>query len=181
MGQGGKAQIFNWMERKQRRLNNMADEYEFSYDCRDPAVLRKLLEIKTDQCRAMGWREMFAERWVRAMFEQMLELREEVATGVLSALRVNGEIVAVDFSLRSDSIYAGWIIAYDPAWSQLSPGESGGAMSSKQSLTAASPASISVRAWTSSSDASPPASGHCWKAPSQSREPEPECSYPLST
>jgi CelD/BcsL family acetyltransferase involved in cellulose biosynthesis len=112
----------NWLERKQRHLKTEAREYQFSYDSRDPAVLRKLMEIKTNQCRAMGWRDMFAEGWVREMFEQLAALRADASTGVLSALRVNGEIVAADFSLRSASIYAGWIIAYDPVWSQLSPG-----------------------------------------------------------
>jgi CelD/BcsL family acetyltransferase involved in cellulose biosynthesis len=113
---------FNWMERKQRRLAKEANEYQFCYDTQDPAVLHKLLEIKSNQCRSMGWRDSFAGTWVRAMFDELLALRHTALTGVLSALRVNGEIVAADFSLRSKSIYAGWIIAYDPAWSQLSPG-----------------------------------------------------------
>ena len=113
---------FNSMERKQRRLAKEAHEYEFCYDTQDPAVLQKLLEIKSNQCRSMGWRDSFAGNWVRAMFDELSALRHGALSGVLSALRVNGEIIAADFSLRSTSIYAGWIIAYDPAWSHLSPG-----------------------------------------------------------
>jgi CelD/BcsL family acetyltransferase involved in cellulose biosynthesis len=112
----------NLMQRKDRRFAVEHPDSSFSFDSRDPHDLAELLRLKTDQCRRRGWEDLFAARWRRQMVEELASTRTPTLAGTVSALRIGDRVVAADFSLRGQTIYAGWHIAFDAGYSQYSPG-----------------------------------------------------------
>lgn len=117
-----RGRYLNWLERKQRRFIRDHPDAEFTYAAHDPAGLRALMALKTEQCKRMGWEDVFAEDWVRQLVERLAEMRTAGLAGGLSSLRIDGAYLAVDFSLLSERLYAGWLIAYDDSLASSSPG-----------------------------------------------------------
>ena len=110
------------LERKRRRLEREFADVSFTY--RDPseAALRWVVEQKSEQCRRNGWRMVFKPRWVMALIEELQSTREPALEGVVTTLRVDGEIIAAGFNLHSRSTHALWFPTYDAVYSRHSPG-----------------------------------------------------------
>ena len=117
-----RARHLNWLERKQRRWVREHPEGEFRYATVDPPALRALMALKSAQCRRLGWVDLFAKPWVRALTERLSATSTPALSGGVSSLRSGERIVAADFSLRSETVYAGWHIAYDATDASSSPG-----------------------------------------------------------
>lgn len=117
-----RARYLNWLERKQRRFHRDHPRVSFSYARHDPDGLGALMTLKSAQCRRMGWVDLFSVPWVRELVERLAGTTTAALSGGLSALRVDDRVVAADFSLRSGSVYAGWLIAYDNELASSSPG-----------------------------------------------------------
>lgn len=117
-----RGRYLNWLERKQRRFERDHPDFAFSYGGADPDGRRALVELKSAQCRRMGWDDFLGRPWIRELIERLAVVDTPALAGGLSALRAGSRVVAADFSLRSTSVYAGWLIAYDPTLSTASPG-----------------------------------------------------------
>lgn len=113
---------FNWLRRKRQRIESDLGPIEFDFGGGGPEVLRKVVEWKSAQYRRSGWPDPFAKPWVRELVARLAASDEPDCTGVCSSLRVGDHLLAVDFSLRSTSVYGGWFVTYNVAYGQFSPG-----------------------------------------------------------
>jgi CelD/BcsL family acetyltransferase involved in cellulose biosynthesis len=82
----------------------------------------RLLELKSEQCKASGSHDYTTHRWLRSLLEELSALNGEFLAGVQSELRVGGELVAMQFGLRTRSRLHWWFPAYEPSWGRWSPG-----------------------------------------------------------
>jgi CelD/BcsL family acetyltransferase involved in cellulose biosynthesis len=105
-----------------RRLNRAHPPVEFRFATDTEPALTRLLELKREQCVRQGWRDVLAVPWIVQVVRELADERSEALTGVTSALLSGGEIVSVEFGIRSAEVYASWIHAYDLRYSRHSPG-----------------------------------------------------------
>ena len=113
---------FNWLRRKRQRIERELGEICFTSGVDDPAGLQALIRWKSAQYRRTGRPDPFARRWVLDLVHLLSDTRSADCTGRLSVLRAGGQVLAVDFSLHSESIYAGWFVAFNPEFASYSPG-----------------------------------------------------------
>jgi CelD/BcsL family acetyltransferase involved in cellulose biosynthesis len=113
---------FKWMEKQQRRFLSAYPDTAFSWAADDPDGLRALIDLKSEQCRRRGWMDLFGQRWARELVERLASCSSPALAGSVSALRVDDRVVSVDMSLRSETVYAAWIVAYQQELAQFSPG-----------------------------------------------------------
>ncbi len=109
-----------YKERKLRR--ELPDVLFESGPAKDRAQLRQLVVWKSQQYRRSGWPDVFARRGVTDLLDVLTSDSEAGLHAVGSSLRVDGRLVATDLSLASDTVFAGWFAAHDPAYSRFSPG-----------------------------------------------------------
>jgi CelD/BcsL family acetyltransferase involved in cellulose biosynthesis len=109
-------------DRQARVLAKDHGELRFEADESDPAILRQLLDWKSDQYRRTGAPDVFAARWRVDLIERILAARTPTFAGVLSTLRAGERLVAVHLGMRSATALHSWFPAYDPEFSQYSPG-----------------------------------------------------------
>jgi len=108
---------------KERKLRREFDDVWFeSGPAKDCAQLRQLVEWKSLQYRRSGWPDLFARRGVTELLEVLASDPEDGLCAVGSSLRIDGQLVATDLSLTTDTVFAGWFAAHDPERAKLSPG-----------------------------------------------------------
>jgi CelD/BcsL family acetyltransferase involved in cellulose biosynthesis len=105
-----------------RKLEREHGELRFAFDCRDPGVLDQLMRWKSAQYRRTGRRDRFAQPWIRALVEDLVDARPAGCEGTLSALWSGDRLLAAYLSLRSGPVLAGWFPAYDVDVRGYSPG-----------------------------------------------------------
>lgn len=105
-----------------RRLEKAHGRLTFTAQERDVATLHALLRLKSAQYERTGALDIFAARWIVALFERILDQRGSDFAGVLSTLRVDDRLVAAHFGMRSRHVWHYWIPAYDPAFGAFKPG-----------------------------------------------------------
>lgn len=113
---------FSWLRRKRNRIEADLGPLDFTAGCADQEALDCLIQWKSNQYRRSGWPDPFARPWVRELVQELVETKEPDMSGRLSVCRVSGKLLAVDFSLHSQSVYAGWFVTYNPEFSRFSPG-----------------------------------------------------------
>jgi CelD/BcsL family acetyltransferase involved in cellulose biosynthesis len=108
---------------KERKLRREFDDVLFeSGPAKDCAQLRQLVAWKSQQYRRSGWPDPFARRGVTELLDVLASNSEVGLDAVGSSLRIDGQLVATDLSLTSETVFAGWFAAHDPEWSRVSPG-----------------------------------------------------------
>lgn len=107
---------------KQRKLGREVGPLRFSFDVRDPDVLRMLMRWKSAQYRGTGQYDRFAQGWIVHLVEDLLASRARECAGTLSVLYAGDEPVAAHFGLRSESVLSCWFPAYDRGYAKYSPG-----------------------------------------------------------
>lgn len=113
---------FKRMETQHRRFLDAFPGASFDYEANDNEGLRALISLKSEQCRRQGWKDLFALGWVRELVERLASCSSPALAGSLSTLRADGHIVAADMSIRSQTVYAAWIVAYQHTLASSSPG-----------------------------------------------------------
>lgn len=108
--------------RRQRRLQRRDPELSFEFDTRDLAAVATLCEWKAAQERRTGQPPLHAQPVVRELMERVVASRGPAMTGSVSCLRSGDRPLAVYVDLRSTTIFAGWMTAYDASRSADSPG-----------------------------------------------------------
>lgn len=88
----------------------------------DRATLERLMGLKSAQCRAQGWTDLFAPAWARRLLCRLAEDTSSRLQGVVVALRAGEDICAGLFSLRLGRWESTWLAVYDPAFATYSPG-----------------------------------------------------------
>lgn len=108
---------------KERKLRREFPDVTFvSGPAKDCGQLRQLAAWKSQQYRRSGWPDLFARRGVRDLLDVLATDPEPGLRAVGSSLFVEGQLVATDLSLTSDSVFDGWFAAHDPEWARFSPG-----------------------------------------------------------
>jgi CelD/BcsL family acetyltransferase involved in cellulose biosynthesis len=110
------------LDRKMRKFGRDVGEIRLAPDCRDANLLRTLMTWKSDQYRRTGHVDTFERPWVAELLHDLLGVRSDHMTGMLSVLYAGGQPAAAQFGLRAGSLFHGWFTAYDPRFSRYSPG-----------------------------------------------------------
>jgi CelD/BcsL family acetyltransferase involved in cellulose biosynthesis len=108
---------------KERKLRRDHDDVLFeSGPAKSGRALRQLVAWKSEQYRRSGWPDPFARHGVGELLEVLAARADDGVRAVGSSLRIDGDLVATDLSLASDTVFAGWFAAHDPEWARVSPG-----------------------------------------------------------
>lgn len=112
--------------KKARRLSRQAareaGELAFRFQEDDKETMKTLIAWKREQYQRTGLHDVLAAKWARRMLMLLLGAKSEGLEGVLSTLRIGGELAAAEFGLRSGDVLHGWIAGYNPKFSSYSPG-----------------------------------------------------------
>jgi CelD/BcsL family acetyltransferase involved in cellulose biosynthesis len=106
--------------RYRRALQRELGDVSFEWNSSDPSDLSLLLHWKSAQFESI--RQWLSRPSIRAMVQELAESDNEDCLGVTSVLRAGGKPLSILLSLRCGPILAPWIVAYDPEYSNFSPG-----------------------------------------------------------
>ena len=107
--------------RKARKLID-ADTTLIQHDVIDPASFHRLIELKQDAYAQSGHFDIFSLDWPKALLQALLESGDDGARGILSTLKIDGEIAAICYSMRSQTCLHYWFPAYEAGFAKLKPG-----------------------------------------------------------
>ncbi len=110
------------LRRKARKLAREVGPLHFVDHLPDVAVLRLLIEWKTDQYRRTGVPDVLRSTWTRSVIEKTFALQSGTFAGMLSVLYAGDHIVAMHYGIRSSRIWHWWFPVYDPHYAAYSPG-----------------------------------------------------------
>jgi CelD/BcsL family acetyltransferase involved in cellulose biosynthesis len=108
--------------KQERRLRRDFGDVRFDWSSGSEETLRVLLDWKSAQYRRTGRVDRFAKRWIAELVRELMHTDTASFAGVLSALWVGPEPVALHLGLRSDRVLAFWFPAYNPKFEKYSPG-----------------------------------------------------------
>lgn len=118
---GGK--FIKEIERKGRRLEREhPGAVRFEFAAADRSALACLLRWKSAQYRRSGRPDILSQPRVVELVERLVSRTDAALSGCVSALSVDDRLVAVDVSLTSATVFAGWLTSYDVATASWSPG-----------------------------------------------------------
>lgn len=110
------------LERKARKIGREIGELHLVCDSQDVGLLRSLMSWKSEQYRLTNHVDRFAPRWVGELLEQLLIMRADNFSGLLSVVYAGDQPVAAHFGLRSGGLLVGWFTGYDKRFARYSPG-----------------------------------------------------------
>ena len=108
--------------RKTRKIQRDIAPLHFEPRSTDPAVFRTLIAWKRAQLESQKLGDSFAGVWVLPLLEGIVNTRSDAFTGVMSVLRVGGEILAINLGMRSRGVFHGWVTTYNRHFAKYSPG-----------------------------------------------------------
>jgi len=107
----------------ERKLTERHGAVEFCFDDRSPEALEAMFAWKSDQYRRTGHFDVFSVAWTRKLVEALLRSQAQSgARGVVSSLKVDGELAAVHFGMMGGGVLHYWFPAYDPAFQKEGSG-----------------------------------------------------------
>ncbi len=109
-------------ERKARKLSREAGGLRLEQDSRNPDLLSKLIQWKSDQYRRTAHVDRFQPPWIPSLLQALLATRSDHLSGMLSVLYAGEEPVSIQFGLRAGGTIAGWFTGYDHRFGKYSPG-----------------------------------------------------------
>jgi CelD/BcsL family acetyltransferase involved in cellulose biosynthesis len=110
------------LERKMRKLEREVGPIEFEWHSEDERAWEVLQRWKSEQYQSTGFTDVFAYPWTLRLLRRLAKEQSPDFGGVLSTLRVNGNIIAVHYGMRCRNVLHSWFPAYDRAMSKHSPG-----------------------------------------------------------
>lgn len=110
------------VERRRRRLEQMSGPLRFEAGVADPAALRRLMRLKSEQYLRTGRWDRFAVPWIAELIERVHACPGPRVSGILSVLYAGSEIVAAHLGMRYGPVWHSWFPAYDVRFAAASPG-----------------------------------------------------------
>ena len=110
------------IETLSRRLERDAGPLRFELNARDEAVLRSLMNWKSDQYLRSNLVDVFGFAWTRNLLKRICTTETIGFAGTLSALYAGQELVAVHMGMRSKDVWHYWFPSYDRKYARYSPG-----------------------------------------------------------
>lgn len=108
--------------RKQRQMVRDLGEERFVWEDKDRSAMAALREWKSDQYHRTQQVDRFAVPWIDQVLHELADSSAPGCQLVLSTIYAGDRPVAAHLGLRSESILAYWVPAYDSAVSRYSPG-----------------------------------------------------------
>lgn len=105
--------------RNTRVLGRMCGPMRFAADCRDHKLLDRLIQWKVSRYDLDApWANS-----TRGLYEYISGLKDPSFQGVISALYAGDELLAVNFGMRSQRIFNGMMMAFNPEYTKYSVGQ----------------------------------------------------------
>lgn len=118
----GKKQFRNF-ERRQRKIERENGIITFRFNNpNDDRAWHKLLEWKRLSYKSLGVRSILDVDWVLEVLDHIKKTKTEHFSGILSTAYIGDELLAVNFGLRTKTVYHGWFSSYNQNYSSYSPG-----------------------------------------------------------
>ncbi|MGH7326108.1 MAG: GNAT family N-acetyltransferase, partial [Candidatus Rokuibacteriota bacterium] len=108
--------------RKHRKIEREVGPTRFVAHSEDESVLDQLLAWKSAQYRLTDLTDVFQYPWTVALIKRIWRTQFPGWSGMLSAIYVNDELLAVHFGMRTPSVLHWWFPAYNRAHEKYSPG-----------------------------------------------------------
>lgn len=105
-----------------RKLEREVGAMRVVLDEQSPGVLAKVMEWKSEQCRASNLPDVFGSAWTRALMARLVATRGDEFSGMLSALYVGDELAAAHMGMRSRTVWHYWFPGYDEKFAKFSTG-----------------------------------------------------------
>ena len=106
----------------ERKLAREVGPVRFGFGVRDDEALGRLMDWKSQQYRRTGRPDRFSSKSTVQLVRELANTSEAGLSGTLVTLYAGDRLVAVEFSLRSETTLAGWFPAHDPDLGHYSPG-----------------------------------------------------------
>src|SRR5262249_27317546 len=87
----------------------------------DPALLRRVMDLRSDQDKRTGVSDLYGMAWVRSVIEKIHATQSNEFAGVLSLLYAGDRLIAGHFGVRSQTVLHYWIPAHDPVMATYVP------------------------------------------------------------
>jgi CelD/BcsL family acetyltransferase involved in cellulose biosynthesis len=111
------------IERKGRRVEREhPGAVRFEFAAADRSSVACLLRWKSAQYRRSGRPDILSQPRVVELVERLVSRTDVSLSGCVSSLSIDDRLIAVDVSLRSAAVFAGWLTSYDVAMAKWSPG-----------------------------------------------------------
>lgn len=112
----------NKVDAARRKLEREHGPLRFELEATEDRLLDRLMAIKSSQYRESGTADAFAHAWTRNLLRAAHATREEQFSGILSALYLGDEPIALHFGIRSTDVLHYWFPGYTAEYSRFSPG-----------------------------------------------------------
>jgi CelD/BcsL family acetyltransferase involved in cellulose biosynthesis len=113
---------FRGLFKSERKLSREVGPVRFGFGVSDDAALSTMIAWKSEQYRRTGRPDRFANNPTVQLVRELAETSEPSLSGTLITLHAGDRLAAVEFSLRSETVIAGWFPAFDREFSRYSPG-----------------------------------------------------------
>jgi CelD/BcsL family acetyltransferase involved in cellulose biosynthesis len=117
-----KGRHFRGLFKSERKLSRVVGPVRFGFGVSDDAALSTMIAWKSEQYRRTGRPDRFANNPTVQLVRELAETSAPGLSGTLITLHAGDRLVAVEFSLRSETTLAGWFPAFDREFSRYSPG-----------------------------------------------------------
>lgn len=110
------------IDRKHEKLKADYGAVEFQLHSASAEDLHTLMTWKSEQCQRTGTFDYFAIPWCRQLIERIHQSPGDEFGGLLSTLRVDGNLAAAHFAMRSKRVWHSWFPVYCEEYRDYSPG-----------------------------------------------------------
>ena len=119
---GRRKRALRGLGRHERKLAQDGRRVAVTLDDRSPEALAALFAWKSEQLRITRQFDLFSLPWTRSLVTGLHHARQGPFRGLLSSLRIDGELAAVHFGMMSGGVLHYWFPAYDQAAGRYGPG-----------------------------------------------------------
>lgn len=115
-------QIRRNMPRRERKLSREVGDVRVEFRLTSEVMVDRLLAWKIDQYETAGRRHPFHRQWIREFLIAALGNRSRRFRGNLAALFAGDNVIAMEYTVQSETTSHVLINSYDPKYSAYSPG-----------------------------------------------------------
>jgi len=110
--------------REWRKSQKLIDEETtlIQHDVVDPNSFDRLIDLKREAYAGSGHFDIFQLDWPRVLLEKLSGSRDDNARGILSTLSIDGDVAAISYCMRSQSVLHYWFPAYEARFAKQKPG-----------------------------------------------------------
>jgi len=110
------------VQRRRRKLCRELGDYRFIAEDPDTALLERVMQLKSQQCRESGAFDFFSLPWTGELVRLLHQTQTPFFRGALSSIRLGDQCLAAHMGMRSEQIWHWWLPCYEQAFSRYSPG-----------------------------------------------------------